>query len=168
MTSVRGLVRVCHSKSLGSTPCFPSNFSPGSSKFQDGSRILSEGGTHCFGGAHELLTTIHNIDSFDYIGEEWEIKMDLLGSILNSMDAPPSTENKKAKGIVFLCWFPLLAKKFAWTCYEISIFNIPVFCEWYLDQCFLSFLYFLTCDLRWNLNLSSLSLEKDWSLLQQC
>lgn len=24
--------------------------------------------------------------------------MDLLGSILNSMDAPPSTENKKAKG----------------------------------------------------------------------
>ena len=119
MTSVRGLVRVCHSKSLGSTPCFPSNFSPGSSKFQDGNRILSEGGTHCFGGAHELLTTIHNIDSFDYIGEEWEIKMDLLGSILNSMDAPPSTENKKAKGIVFLCWFPLLAKKFAWTCYEI-------------------------------------------------
>ena len=24
--------------------------------------------------------------------------MDLLGSILSSMDAPPSTENKKAKG----------------------------------------------------------------------
>ena len=33
-------------------------------------------------------------------GTTFVLKMDLLGSILNSMDAPPKTQNKQTKGIL--------------------------------------------------------------------